>query len=151
MNDETRQTEIQPQVLKKSSINVDRFPVYIITSHMRKLHTVADRAMSMIAWILETERFCRNGWKRCNVVTFLDWLSISYCVGCTAAGVLKMMQTFCILYERHTCSMCMRSKAALSVQNITDTLEILSKNKYILYFIDCCFLYSLLQTFYCNV
>ena len=74
MNDETRQTEIQPQILQKSSIIVDRFPVCVVTSHIRKPHTVADRAMSVIAWILETERFCRNRWKQVNVTLLLSWI-----------------------------------------------------------------------------
>ena len=83
-----------------------------------------------------------------NVVTFLDLLSFSYCVGCSVARVFKKIKTLCTLHERHTCSMCMRSKAAQSVQNNTNTLDILSKNKYILNFIDCCFFFT---TIYYNV
>lgn len=38
-------------------ITVACFLVYAITPHMRIPHTVADRAMIMIAWILETDLF----------------------------------------------------------------------------------------------
>lgn len=68
-----------------------------------------------------------------------------------AAGVYNMTQTVCILYERHTCSMCMRSKEALSVHDNADTLAILSKKYPVLFCIDCSFFYfhfyhTLLQT-----
>lgn len=62
-------------------------------------------------------------WERMETL-LLSWIYyylISYCVGCSAAGVFKKMQTLCTLYLRHTCSMCMRSKAAQSVQNNTGT------------------------------
>ena len=91
MNDETRQTEIQTQILQKSSIIVDRFPVYVITLHMRN-HTL---------WQIEHCQwshglfFCRSRWKRCYVVIFLDLLSFIYCVGCSAAGVFEKIQTLC--------------------------------------------------------
>uniref|UniRef100_K1P1H0 Uncharacterized protein n=1 Tax=Magallana gigas TaxID=29159 RepID=K1P1H0_MAGGI len=35
------------------------------------------------------ERFCRDGWKRCYVFTFLDLLSFIYCVGCSADADVK--------------------------------------------------------------
>lgn len=41
MNDEARQTEIQVQIFQKSSIIIDRFSLYFLTSHMRKPYTVA--------------------------------------------------------------------------------------------------------------
>lgn len=54
--DETKQTEIQAHIFKKSSIIVERFPCHTdITSHMRKPHIVADRAVT--AWSLENGVF----------------------------------------------------------------------------------------------
>lgn len=48
-NDETRHTQIQTHYLKKSLIIAERCLVYVITLHMSKTHTVADRAISMTA------------------------------------------------------------------------------------------------------
>lgn len=57
MGDETRQAETQAHILQKSSITEDRFPVCVITSHMRKTHAVASREISMIKWIFRIEAF----------------------------------------------------------------------------------------------
>lgn len=46
--------------------------------------------------------------------------------------VYNKMKTLCTQYELHTCSMCMRSKTTLSVQDIADTLEILKINHFLL-------------------
>lgn len=51
MGDKTRQAEPKTHILEKSSIIEDRFPVCVITLHMRKTHAVAGRAISMIKWI----------------------------------------------------------------------------------------------------
>lgn len=70
-----------------------------------------------------------------------------YCVVFIATGVYNKMQTLCTLHERHMCSICTRSKAALSVKDNADTLEIL-----FICFIDCSFLFfSFLQTYNYNV
>lgn len=50
INDKSKQTEIQAHI-QKSSVIIERFTVSVLTSNMRKPHTVEDRAMS--AWILE--------------------------------------------------------------------------------------------------
>lgn len=77
--------------------------VYYNIAHT-KPNTVADRAMSVIAWILETGCFCRDLLKRCYVLLSLIYCHLdTYCVGCSAAGVFKKMQTLCTLYERQTC------------------------------------------------
>lgn len=50
--DETRQTEFQAHIFKISPIIVERFPVYVIcviTTQMKKPHTVVDWTMSMTA------------------------------------------------------------------------------------------------------
>lgn len=41
------------------------------------------------------------------------------------------------MYERHTCPMYKRNKASLNVQNNTETLETLPKNKYIIDYLIC--------------
>lgn len=99
---------------------------------MRKLNTVADQAMSMTASVLKKEMFVKTdgndimlllSWIYCHISTVLDVGSLGLQNTC--------MHTLCIPYERQTCSICMQSKAALSLQRNTDTFQILTKTKYL--------------------
>lgn len=95
MNDETRRTNFPGIATHIQKNLVDRFPVYVVTLHMHKPHTVVHQAISITTWILETECLCRSRWKRCYVVTFMDLLAFIYCEGYSAPGVVYVM------YERH--------------------------------------------------
>lgn len=66
MNTETRQNEIRAQLFKKSSIIVERFPVYNAQT------TVADQAISMTALILEKKIFVKTDGK--DVMLLLSWI-----------------------------------------------------------------------------
>ena len=146
----SRQTETKAQILKKSSIIVDRFLccfclniAYAQTTHFGRSSNVNNR-MGFRNWpFVETDGTMLR-------VTFMDLLLFMYWVGCSSASVFKKTQTLYTLYERHTYSICIRCKGAQSVQNNNDTLKILVKNKKLV-FCDCCFLFSLSQTFNCNV
>lgn len=143
-NNETRQTEIQAYYKILDNYWTFSCVSYNI-AHCGRLNNVR-----MIAWIFATECLSRNRRERCYVATSLDFLSFIYCVRCSAAGIFKKKQTLRSTYERHTCLMCTRSKAALSLPNDTYTLDILSKKNYISCFIDW-FPLFFLHKFYYNV
>lgn len=112
------------RTMTKSLIIVDYFersPVTycFILLHMCETHTLADRALT--SWTSENGVVFFRIWrKRCLLVvvyTIFDLLSLFYCIGYSATVVYRKMQTMCTLYERHTCSMCMRNKTAQQCLN----------------------------------
>lgn len=134
ISNEQRNKTDQAHVFKKSSLTEDHFPVYVI-QHRK------------FAWILETKHVFQKPMKT-MLRLLLSWIYYHFStVLDVVPPVFKKMQTLCIQYERHTCLMYMRSVAVLSVQNNLDSLEILSKNKYFVFY---WLLFPLLQTFYNN-
>lgn len=139
------------RTMTKSLIIVDTFersPVrycYFI-AHVRKTHP--SRSWSDKLDLRKRSVFFRIWRKRCLlavVYKIFDLLSLFYCIGYSATVVYSEMQTMCTLYERHTCSMCMRNKTAQQCRNCRYIWSCIW-NKTILLFIDCCFLYSSWQS-----
>lgn len=110
-------------------IIVERFSVSVITYHMSKPYTLADRTMSMTCMDFKNGVLCKYEWNRCyfieiTIIYLLCWIK------CRRNFI--RMQSLYTRYETHLCSLCIRCKATLSLCNNTNTPEIVLKNKFIL-------------------
>lgn len=124
MKKERKQTKIRHTHLK--ILRSSWFLFILLLYHAQTVHcsrSISDSTNFIKCSVL----FCRNWWKNITILLFGFFLLLSFYVESSATGVYSIMHTFCIIYERHKCSMCMRSRSALSLQDSSDALQLQSK------------------------